>query len=391
MRIKSGLAAGTLVGIALASSAPGTLAQENVRWMPFVGCWEPTGESAVDDSLLCVVPTAGSSAVEMQTWVEGEMVASERIVADGSRNILDRDKCNDADVANFSESGNRLYLNTEHLCDGTSVGTTSALLAMVSPSEWVDIQVVEAEGARSVGVIRYAAVSSERAAEVGHGSLASERSGAVRSARVGASRAPGPDDLIEATRMTSPVAVEAWLLEHGDPLDLDADALVYLSENDVPESVIDMAIAVSYPETFAVQVTPEGDVNTSTRSDGPRARGVYGRRGFCGPFGCSSYGYGPFYRPGYYGSSYGAGYGYGSGLYGYGYWGYSPRIIVVNGSPNVGSRGRVVRGRGYTRGTSSGGGSGSVTRGDSGGSSVSSGSSGTRRSTGRKAKRRGGD
>ena len=390
MRMRSSVtvAMGALVGVAMGLSAPGLSAQEDVRWMPFVGCWEPAGESATEGSLLCVVPTGSSNAVDMQTWVDGEMVATEAIVADGSRNLLDREECSDADVASFSESGNRLYLNTEHLCDGTSVGTTSALLAMVSPTEWVDIQVVEAQGARSVGVIRYRSVTAARAAEVGHGSLSGERSGALRSARVGASRALTADDLIEATSQTSPVAVEAWLLEHGDPLRLDADALVYLSDNGVPESVIDMAIAVSYPETFAVQVTPEGEVTTSTRADDPRARGVYGRRGFCGPFGCSSYGYGPFYRAGYYGSSYGAGYGYGSGLYGYGFWGYSPRIVVVDGN-NRGPRGRVVRGRGYTRG-SDGGGSGSIGRGDSGGSSVSSGSSGSKRSTGRKAKRRGG-
>lgn len=389
MRMKQGVSAGlsVLLGLAMGVSTPDAVeAQQDVRWMPFVGCWEPAGESAEEGSLLCVVPDAGSAEVEMQTWMDGELVASETLRADGSRNVLDREECRDLDVATFSESGNRLYLNTEHLCDGTSVGTTSALLAMVSPSEWVDIQVVEADGASSVGVIRYRTASAEQAAAVGHESLADRRSGAVRSARVGASRAPTTDDLIEATSRTSPVAVEAWLLEHGDGLRLDADALVRLADNGVPESVIDMAVAVSYPETFAVQIDPDGDITTAARGDGPRARGVYGRRGFCGPFGCASYGYGPFYRAGY-GSFYGSyGYGYGRGL-GYGYWGYSPRIVIINGDPDRGgSRGRVVRGRGYTRSGGDGGGSGRVIRGDSG----SGAAGGARKSTGRKAKRRGG-
>lgn len=370
-------------GLAIGLAMPNPLvAQQEAGWMPFVGCWEPVGESVEDGSLLCVVPTAGSQAVEMQTWMDGEMVATETLVADGARHVIERDECSDADVAAFSERGNRLYLNTEHLCDGAPVGTTSALLAMVSPREWVDIQVVEADGARSVGVMRYRTAGAERSAEVGHAALGERTSGAVRSARVGASRAPTADDLIEASGSTSPMAVEAWLLEHGDPLQLDADELVRLSESGVPASVIDMAIAVSYPETFAVEVAPDGDVTTATRVEGPRSRGVYGRRGFCGPYGCASYGYGPFYRAGY-GSFYGSPYGYGGYGLGYGYWGYRPRIVIVNGDPGRGQGGRMVRGRGYTRGSDSG----RVTRGDSGGSSATSGS---RRSTGRKAKPRGG-
>jgi hypothetical protein len=124
----------------------------------------------------------------------------------------------------------------------------------------------------------------------------------------------------------------------------------------VSDEVIDVAVALAYPEAFAV--TREDPY--AARDRGPRRPGVY-----------PGYPY-PGY-PGYWGPSYG---------WGWGSWRYHrPTVVVV--APRDGSRGiaRAVRGRGYTRGTSGSTGS-AATSPSQPSSSQPAASSGTSRSSG---------
>jgi len=128
---------------------------------------------------------------------------------------------------------------------------------------------------------------------------------------------------------------------------------------------------VSYPDRFVV--TPEG----AAEADRMAARGGYYDPGY--RRGYRSYLWGPYYRPlglGYYGYSPFGYYGYGWGGYYGGYYGYRPATVIVQpASPE--SRGRMVPGRGYTRGSSSGVGSGDATpRSSVGGPAPSSSRSG---------------
>ena len=365
-----------LTGLWALLAATAASAQDvDPRWQPFLGCWQPVGDAADSEALLCVVPGEASGTMQVESWLAGERVATEPLRADGRPLEITRDQCVDTDRAQFATRSGLVFIDTEHVCDGETVGATSAILAIVSPTEFVDIQVVQADGEGAAGVIRYRRAGREAAAATGHAAWI-ETSARVRSARFAAAAPPSVEDVIEATRMAAHPAVEAWLIEHGEPLELDAAALEALADAEVPASVIDMAIAVSYPETFAVEPGAGGRMEPTVVPLGDRAgRRAFGRRGFCGGFGCPAYGgygyygygYSPFYR-------YGAGFGYG----GYGAWGYAPRILVVNGRVRAG--GRVIQGRGYTR--------------DRGGTTISSGGGedrgSSRRSSGRKAKRRGG-
>ena len=55
---------------------------EGDRWLPFIGCWEPM-ETGEDASLLCFRPEG--SGVEMFIVADGEIAATEQLVADGQR------------------------------------------------------------------------------------------------------------------------------------------------------------------------------------------------------------------------------------------------------------------------------------------------------------------
>jgi hypothetical protein len=202
--------------------------------------------------------------------------------------------------------------------------------------------------------------------------------------------------VIEAVAAVGGGATEAWIAETGDGFDLDANQLVALSDQGVPVPVIDLMIAVSYPDRFALAVDDErspGLVSVGSTS----ARPVLGSRGV----GCYS-NFGPSYGSRYYGSSYydpfysGCGYRYSSysyGPYGYGggwYGSYAP-VVYVGGSTAQRNPGRVVKDQGYTRGrgeTSTG----STSTGSAGSAAPprSSGGATSGTTTTRRAKPRGG-
>jgi hypothetical protein len=134
---------------------------------------------------------------------------------------------------------------------------------------------------------------------------------------------------------------------------LDASELVRLADAGVPARVTDAMVAVSNPDVFAV-ARPEETARSRARLDDD----IAGRRVYVymDPM------YSP-YRWGY--TPYGYGYGYGYGSYGYtplgyggygggysGYPGYVPPIVIVNPQQPV-TRGRAVKGRGYTQGDAS--------------------------------------
>jgi hypothetical protein len=223
--------------------------------------------------------------------------------------------------------------------------------------------------------------------------------------RIAASSALTLDQVIEASSKMDGKAVEAWIAESGAPFALDASRLIRMADAGVPDGVIDVMVALSYPDEFVVN-TGAGGEEPVWAEQGPRdaSRGSYGG-GFYDPF------YDPYLRYGYYpgfgyrsayvgigryggyGMSYG-GYG-GYGGYGMGYGGYSvyrPGVVVVE---RQSAGGRAVAGRGYTRsGRGSTGGvipRGSSVRSSGGAAARSAPRAGASSSGGgRKAKRRGG-
>jgi len=366
---------------------------DDARWLPWMGCWEPVAELRDDAEapLLCIGPAEGG--VELQSVLSGEVLASEFLRSDGTERPIVREGCDGWESSEFSEDGYRLFLRSEENCEGDFSGTTSSMIAMTSPFEWIDVQVT-GERAHNVNVLRYRAAPASVTAEAGFGDIVEQRAAAIRTARVAASSPPELEHVIEASDKVHRVAVEAWVVEQGMPFDIDADGLLQLADAGVTEGVIDMMVAVSYPERFQIERGVRGDPNASpVRTASAQDYRRYGPRHIYAGYGFNSLYFSPF-RYGYNAYGYGyPGYGYGNyGYGGYGYWGYQPNIVVVR--PDRGSSGgRAVSGRGY-QGPRDGGSSGTArSRGSDGGGSGASarGSSGSRgSSTGRTARRRGG-
>jgi hypothetical protein len=184
-------------------------------------------------------------------------------------------------------------------------------------------------------------------------------------------------EVVEASREVDARVVEAFLVERGQRFDVDAKRLVAMSRAGVPESVIDLVIALSYPGRFHIngpareaELRPDERVVSAAPAPGTAYpdRYGYGRRAnLC---------YDPLYAAPYY-PSYASSaclgytpYGWGRGAWGYGYsyYGAGGGIVVVR-EPTTGAGrsagGKMVKGRGYVGGSSTDGRTAEPRSGDS--------------------------
>jgi hypothetical protein len=379
-----------------AGRAPAATDRSDPRWLAYLGCWEAVYESGApggtDGQLLCILPVAGEDGVDMATVEAGLIVARERVTADGLQRTDRREGCNGWESAAFSGDARRVYLRTEYACEGGLRRSSTGLLSMASPDEWLDVQVVAAGAQSAVRVIRYRAVGVDRTPEEVTAAIG-DRALAIATARAVASSPLAIADVTEATTQVDGAVVEAWLLERQPRFAVDAGRLIGLADAGVPESVIDLVVALSYPNRFAVnRESREGELRTPAAGAREGRADAYAYPDYYDPFYWD-----PFYRYSYgrYGSYHYSPYGYGTG-YGW-YSGYRPVIIVVGETGEPAPRGRVVNGRGYTRQdrstgssttTRSSGGTAGASTTSSTESSATTGSSSTGTSTGRTAKPR---
>ena len=362
LQIGSRLTRATLVAALVAgAAAPASAVTSAIvpSWKALLGCWEPvaTARDSVPDStrshLVCVVPVDGGSAVDMVTVVDGKVVERERVDASGIRQPLTRDDCSGWQSAEWSSTGQRVYLRSELTCDGGLKRVSTGVISMPSTTEWLDVQSVGVGERKAVRALRYreARLSAEIPADI----LAAlgARSFSLGAARLAAATPVTPADLIDVSRHLDAGAIEVWLVEHELGFAADARQLVQFVDAGVPTSVIDMVVALSYPDRFRVAAQQRPDRVGPGSFDRPRYIGA-GGGGVYDPFWDPYYGsrYDRRYYSPYGYSQYGSQYGYDSGWYP----NQRPVIIVVAPSdpdttPGATARGggRVVNGRGYTR------------------------------------------
>ena len=112
---------------------------------------------------------------------------------------------------------------------------------------WLDIQVAQVAGENRVRVKQ-----DVRAAGDLPPSLVDEGFRAPAPVPIQAVRVTA-EDIVEAHRAVGAQAVEAWLAEADVVVTLDKRALAHLADAKVPERVIDLLVALAYPEHFEVR------------------------------------------------------------------------------------------------------------------------------------------
>jgi len=347
------LTAAALLGIG-AFPAAGQDTGTDSRWLAFVGCWEPLGSAK---SQICVVPVSGTSAVDLVRIEKGNVVSREQIVADGQRVATARGDCTGWQTAEWSALGDRLYLRSEDTCPNGIKRPGTGLIAMTRDGQWLYIQGATRGRETGVQVQRYHEAPDDVL-------IPDELKDALRvdvtaaaQARAAAQAPLSTEDLIDASRHADAAIVEAWLVERGGTYMVDAKRLVTLAKAGVPSRTIDVLVALSYPDVFAINgLTHQGERRQAEHA----ASAVGASPGYGANFysDCSYdyllYGYSSYYCDNLYGYGYGYAYGYGY-PYGYGWYpgDYSGTIVYVGSGGGSHPHGHVVNGQGYKEGPGS--------------------------------------
>lgn len=345
----------------------------DARWSAWLGCWELITENVratartsvvplrpLEDGRprICVTPTGEGARFE--TTVAGQPAVEYTIAPNGMDRPLDEKECRGTQRAEWSEDGQRLFARAQLTCDGDSGMRRVSGIALIAPDgNWIDLQAVTIEGRENVRVRRYR--------RVGPAASASRPVGSSLSL----------EDVKEASRKASSLAVEAALVETSAGYDLSGRTLIDLDAAGVPDTVIDLIVALSYPEKFVVERTSRATVSAPIVND---------------PF---SLGW-AYWNPLWYDDFYYSPYSYGPSRYSrFGSVGRFDDVVPVGGGaipgPQPSGLGRVVDGAGYTRvrprqSEPADGGPGPVTtsaaRGNGGASSAPAGGSTTSSSSG---------
>ncbi|MDF2774708.1 MAG: hypothetical protein K0S86_4208, partial [Geminicoccaceae bacterium] len=258
--------------------------------------------------------------------------------------------CDGWETAEFSPDAKRIYLRSEHQCTGNRTRTSTGIMSISPNGEWLDVQGVKVEENNAVRVAHYGRVPIPAALPAQMRSAIESHKLAQNTAVLGVSDAIEIADVVEASKRADALVVQTWLIERGQGFGMNAKRLAQVADADVPPSVIDVMVALSYPRAFAINlangngtITPTeqtramAEANESLR-DGPTVYmnswdPFYSRYGSYG-YGYSGYGYGLFGFPGYYP------------------WYRQGGVVVVrpsDGAQPRDTRGRMVKGSGYTR------------------------------------------
>ena len=301
--------------------------------LAWLGCWRlvAEGKDAVPEStdrsqLLFLEPGDVPSSLRMRAIVGDQVVEEETLIADGNRRSVGEAGCSGWKRTMLSKDQRRLYRQSDTTCQDGNTSNLSGASLIVSNDHWVDINVTRVADEHELVVRHYRIVDAVLPSKppLAKPTHASVFPGAIPfaayTARIAAAVPLEADDVIEALEDLDPAVVEALLVESGSSFAMNSHLLLRLDNAGVPGQIIDLMLALSYPEYFAVQ-----DQTVVTRSVAYYQSWAPWLHG--------------------HGCGYGYGYGYGCGFHhGYGFW-YPPRVS----DPGPRIKGRVVIGRGYTR------------------------------------------
>ena len=361
----------SLSGLAHAQFATDAPSEFDERWLPWMGCWqlvEETGQPAelgrelpfAGRALACVGPSEEAGALEassvtLTSITEGEPMFEETLRADGQQHPVNELECSGWRQNSWSADGARIFTRAELDCGTQDTRIVSGVGLMPDPFTWIDLELIDAGGYGVVTIRRYRRASNEITAELGATPLSDALSARVRSAaRVASAVGLSLDDTIEAGQHVEPAVLEALIVESRPGFPLDAQALLQLADGDVSPDVIDLMVALTFPNQFVVSrsVASPPPLQDDDYPSYPPTWAGYGR----------GYGYDPWYS--YYSSPFG--YYYGAAPYSaLSYWGgpastyFIDRSFFLNNGGGIfgessrdggpGDEGRAYQGRGYTR------------------------------------------
>ncbi len=319
----------------------------DARWLPWMGCWqlreEQVDPAAAGDgaefperTVVCITPAEDGGGATLTARADDGVLVERTLVADGVRHALTEGDCSGWERREWSDDGRRLFTRGEVRCGTDEPRRMSGVSLLSNRSTWVDVQSVSVGGRGHIEIRRY---NPARDAEASDDVRLPATPGAIRDARQSVAGPLTASSVREAAAKADSPVVEALLTETRPRLDLDAATLIELDDAGVGGNVIDVLVALAYPDHFVVE----------RRSGGRRGGGGGLGGGGLGSWSPSGSYWAPF------GYSYLGWYGYDTWRNAYWYnpyyyngWG-GPRAVAAGAEDVETGTGRVVRGLGYTR------------------------------------------
>ncbi|MBN1832438.1 MAG: hypothetical protein JW896_10030 [Deltaproteobacteria bacterium] len=312
----------------------------DARWEPWIGSWRlvsntinTVGTVLKEEYLLTIRPDEKGKFVTMESSRDKTVMFEEKIEADGVRHPLDKDGCTGWYSYSWSKNGKRLLFKGESSCSENLSQSISGILIIDTIGDCVDIKLLKSGEEKAITIRRY------RSLENGLVAPAPKMPTKAFVARMSAGSKFSIDEVIELSGKVEPEVLEAALVEMHGSFPVNSKQLVRLSDAKVPSQIVDLVVALSFPEKFTVERAALSWVKTASDL------------------------YAPYYHwpmsPWYWTSSV-------YPLYGYQYWGwdwyqqygwyYYPYSYIYysphgggSGIDSTDSSGRLVAGQGYTR------------------------------------------
>jgi hypothetical protein len=323
-------------------------AQTTDKWSPWIGCWTLTTENLLegrgsarasalstpqerqqpDDSTPRTCVARSGDGVTMTTTVPGQTPLTQTIVADGSPHDIVDGECHGVERTTWSNNGTRLLGHADVTCADQSSRTLAGLGLITRHGEWLDIRNVQIDGRGVTRVSRYHRTS-------------------------GVSVYGQPltiGEIKELSAKVAPLVLEAAVAETHPDLTVNRHVLLDLADAQVPSNVIDVVVALAYPDKFVVEKPFNPDAMLTAPASGGGGGSISADPFFYDPYWYGYY-YSPFaygYLGGYYPPFYG---GYYPPIYGGGRPGGGVPIGGGGGSttPVETGQARAINGQGYTR------------------------------------------
>jgi hypothetical protein len=240
------LAIASALFLTAAQNATAQPTPPDARWVAWFGCWTADTTSSPTGALRCVVPVAGSRAVDELTIARGKIVARNRLDATGRPHPIDGQGCQGTETANWSTTGRRLYLHADYACGGTP-GTSTTLFAFAPSGEWLRVEQVRSGNGSIVSLERLRPADLPSAVPSAAANAIDQQQRAIITARAAASAAITTDEIVDAVKNANADVARSWVTAAGQQFDLTGDQYLALANAGVPAPVLQAISAAGRP------------------------------------------------------------------------------------------------------------------------------------------------
>src|SRR5687767_7309518 len=230
-------------------AAPQSAQKMDARFNSWLGCWRLEDDLAGTGARMCITPD--QTGVRLQTIVGTVRGLDELLVADGvARPIVDAD-CKGTERAEWSQDGLRVFRTTDVTCEKETPRTITGVAFLAPGPAWINVQHITGTSATTgVRVQRYRRAINQNLAD---GSKAPQPSGAASAMPSARDATWSIEDVIEASSELPAEALQAALADVRHGFNMNKHTLVKLDEAEVPDGVIDLMIALTFPKRFVVE------------------------------------------------------------------------------------------------------------------------------------------